>query len=137
MALFLVQKEVGQRMAATPPDMNLLSLAIGLWGTATKLLSVPPNCFWPQPDVHSQLIALTPHPENRSLTREQREGVLSFSKPFFQNKRKQIGGILKRTYRLTEDEVQSITGTIGISAHSRPQELSVQQWIQLTERLAA
>lgn len=135
-AVLLVQKEVGQRMTAQAPDMSLLSLSISLWGTATRLLNVPPNCFWPQPTVHSQLVLLTPHTPQHISTQE-REGILKIAQIFFQQKRKQIGGMIQREFSLSESEMKDLISTIHVTPTTRPQELTATQWQILAKALQA
>ncbi|MEX0649548.1 MAG: 16S rRNA (adenine(1518)-N(6)/adenine(1519)-N(6))-dimethyltransferase RsmA [Candidatus Andersenbacteria bacterium] len=130
-AMLLVQKEVGQRAVAIPPDMNLLSLAISLWGTAQKVLNVPPNCFWPQPTIHSQILLLAPHTPPY-LPVEKREATMGIARVFFQQKRKQIGGTLKRALHAPDTLLLQIESA-GISLDSRPQELSAEQWYTISK----
>ena len=40
-AVLMVQREVGERMVAQPPQAGLLSLAISVWGDAEIAMSVP------------------------------------------------------------------------------------------------
>ncbi|MEK7557414.1 MAG: rRNA adenine dimethyltransferase family protein, partial [Patescibacteria group bacterium] len=77
--VLLVQQEVAERMTAAPPAMNLLGLAVQLWGRADRLLSVPRSCFWPEPEVDSSLVVLTPHKE-QGLMQAEREKILGVAK---------------------------------------------------------
>ena len=132
--VLLVQKEVGQRMTAREPDTSLLSLSIALWGKAQKVLNVPPNCFWPQPTIHSQLVLLTPH-TNAQTSVEERENILEIAHVFFQQKRKQIGGMMQREFLVSDTEMSQILTTIQSTPTTRPQELSADQWKTLAEIL--
>lgn len=130
--VLLVQKEVGTRLAAAPPDMHLLSIAVQLWGSVKKLLTVPASCFLPPPAVDSQLISITPHtPE--LFTDEQREHTLKIAKVFFQNRRKQIGGVLRRQFKLSEQVMQEALQVVNLRPTQRPQEVSVEQWVALAQ----
>lgn len=131
--ILLVQKEVAQRATAQAPDMNLLSLAIGLWGTGAMLFNVGRNCFWPQPQVDSALIILTPDPTAAPI--QEREAILKVAKTFFQAKRKQMGGLLQRTHHLPAKKAEETVKKVGITLQSRPQELSIEQWCALTAAL--
>lgn len=136
-AVLLVQQEVGQRLTAAPPHMSLLTLAVQLWGEAHQVLAVPADCFWPAPQVSSQLVLLVPHRPERAVPVLQREALLAFARPFFQAKRKQIGGTLKRTYKLTTKKGNTLLLDAGINATQRPQELSVKDWLGLYESCRA
>ena len=139
--VLMVQREVALRLTAEPPNMNLLALAVQLWGKAHVVLNVPRNCFWPQPEVESSLVLLTPRKPQFPLLRQgsagqamtndqydEREELLDFVKPFFQAKRKQMGGVLRRAYNLSEDEATEKLKQAGIETSARPQEVSLEQW---------
>lgn len=126
-AILMVQREVGERLTAAPPNMNLLGLAAQLWGTLHPLLNVPRSCFWPSPEVDSMVVLLVPHgPEGAD--EQEREAVLKIAKVFFQHKRKQMGGVLKRDFGLAADRVEHILHAVDLAPTARPQEVSVAQW---------
>jgi 16S rRNA (adenine1518-N6/adenine1519-N6)-dimethyltransferase len=129
--VLLVQKEVGQRMTAQPPEMQLLGLSLQLWATTHLLLEVPRESFLPQPAVDSQLIMLVPH----ATPIENREAILQIAKIFFQNRRKQIGGVLKKQLKLSPEQVATLAATVGFSEQQRPQELGAAQWIDFEKHL--
>lgn len=133
--VLLVQKEVGERIVAQPPNMHLLSVAVQLWGTPQLLLQVPANCFWPQPKVASQLLLLTPH--ERPLPLIEREHILKVAKQFFQQRRKQLGGVLVSLYNLPRETVATKLKTLTIDPTQRPQELTLEQWQGLTDVFSA
>lgn len=60
--VFLVQKEVAERMVAQPgtPQYGLLSLRVAYHAQAEKLFDLPPGAFFPPPKVVSSLVRLTP-----------------------------------------------------------------------------
>lgn len=130
-AVFLVQQEVAERVVAHPPNMSLVGLAVQLWGTATIILQVPPSCFWPEPKVDSALVVLVPHePQSKN-----NELVLKIARPFFQAKRKQMGGVAQRTFKLSGDEVEVCFAEAGVGLQQRPQELGTEAWEKLTNVL--
>ncbi|APD09719.1 MULTISPECIES: 16S rRNA (adenine(1518)-N(6)/adenine(1519)-N(6))-dimethyltransferase RsmA [Thermus] len=60
--VFLVQKEVAERMTARPgsPAYGVLSLRVAHHARAEKLFDLPPGAFFPPPKVQSSLVRLTP-----------------------------------------------------------------------------
>lgn len=135
-AILTVQKEVGVRMMADAPDMNLMSLSVRLWGNAAKLLNIPPSCFWPQPHVTSQLMLLIPSVDAPLPDQDrERKQILSLAQTLFQTKRKQIAGALRKTLFIPEKNVSKILASCSISRNVRPQELTLNQWIQLAQVL--
>lgn len=117
--ILLVQREVAERLTAQPPNMNLMGLAVQLWGQAQIILEVPASCFWPEPEVDSNLVLMTPQEESIP----DREKVLAVAKICFQAKRKQLSGTLKRALG------------VNIPLTARPQELSVEEWQELVKRV--
>lgn len=132
-AIFLMQKEVAERIAYSENSISLPGLSVGLWGTAELLLQVPPSCFIPEPAVNSALIQIRPN--NDMLPLEKREQILSCAKPFFQAKRKQITHTLKNFYNKDADQIAFITNQLQISATLRPENLSVKNWVALCDIL--
>lgn len=132
-AIFMVQREVGQRLAAEVPNMNLLGLAAQLWGTVHPLLNVPQSCFWPIPAVDSQVILLVRRTDR--VAKAEREAVLRLARVFFQHKRKQMGGVLRRAFAWPPEQVNRTLQAVSIAPTARPQEVSVKQWRALTKRI--
>jgi 16S rRNA (adenine1518-N6/adenine1519-N6)-dimethyltransferase len=132
-AIFLMQKEVVDRLVTEQGNMSLLGLSLGLWGTATLLLRVPPSCFIPQPSVQSSLVLLQPN--SIRLPVEKREEIIAKAKPFFQAKRKQISTTMKRAYLKTDEEIDFITQQLSISKQARPQDISIDTWARLCDIL--
>jgi 16S rRNA A1518/A1519 N6-dimethyltransferase RsmA/KsgA/DIM1 with predicted DNA glycosylase/AP lyase activity len=49
-AILLMQREVGERLLAKPPQGQLIGLAVQLWGMAERLMKVPPHAFGIEPN---------------------------------------------------------------------------------------
>jgi len=133
-AVLLVQEEVAGRLTAGPGDMNLGALAVQLWGEATMLMRVPASCFFPPPEVTSAVVEL-----KRSKRRgdaSAREQTLAIAKHFFQAKRKQVGGTLRKKFNVPANQAEEILARALIDANKRPQEIGVEQWTILARELA-
>lgn len=131
--VLLVQKEVGDRVTAMPPDMSLIGVAVQLWGEAEKIMTVPPSCFWPQPKVTSELILITPHKHlDETATRE---SIIKIAKILFQGRRKQIGGMLSKQLHLDKTVVAEVLQKSDIQPIQRPQELTLEQWKKLHQEI--
>jgi 16S rRNA (adenine1518-N6/adenine1519-N6)-dimethyltransferase len=117
-----IQREVAQRLAAKPgsKDYGLLSVVAQALGTIEIVASLPPECFWPRPDVTSAMVLVRRRPD--PLTRDG-AGLALLCQRVFSKRRKQLGAILGRDHPLPAD----------VSATQRPEELSPQQFVQLLE----
>ena len=120
--ILTVQKEVAKRIIAKPPDMNLLALSVQLYSEPKIISYVSKGSFRPIPKVDSAIIKLTPHP---SIDTESVKKVLLLAKKAFAGKRKQ----LKNTVEL------DLLIKSRIKPESRPQELSLTDWLKIVSEV--
>ena len=117
----LVQTEVAERLAAKEGSKTR-GLA-GVWAQLdydVKIVrKVAASCFWPRPEIGSSVVRLVRHDRNAGLTPEERDLFHRLTKLAFEHRRKQLGSIFK-------DMIQST---------ARAEELSNEDWIQLTKGL--
>jgi 16S rRNA (adenine1518-N6/adenine1519-N6)-dimethyltransferase len=130
LVVLLIQREVGERLTAEAPNLSLISVAVRLWGQAEMILNVPADCFYPKPKVDSQLVLLSPNIDSHTSLAE-RERALKIIKRFFQAKRKQIGGVLKQQFKLSDTDTEKVLRLAKINRKQRPQEILPDQWLLL------
>lgn len=130
----LVQKEVGERIAAKPGQMSVLAVATQVQATAEIVKIVPPTSFIPAPKVDSTVIKITRRPE--MLTTDLK-AYMRLVKIGFASKRKQLKKTLPAQLQHTPEEIIHILEKISLPPTARPQELSVEQWEQLRLALDA
>jgi 16S rRNA (adenine1518-N6/adenine1519-N6)-dimethyltransferase len=96
-AVFLVQKEVALRLAASPGsrDYGLLSVETALYAQARLLFDVKPAAFHPPPKVDSALVLLEPRGEPVAADAGE---FLRFVARAFQHKRKTVRNNLAAFY---------------------------------------
>ncbi len=123
-AIVMVQREVAERLAARPgsghKDYGPLSVAVQAMCAVRRIMTLPPGCFWPPPQVDSAVVQLTRHAT--PLTDEPRK-LEAMAQQLFQKRRKQIGAILGRDRALPH----------GVEPAMRPEQLTVEQIIQLID----
>lgn len=97
-AVFLVQKEVAERIAATPGgrEFGYLSVECQLFAETEILFSVPRGAFQPPPRVESAVIRLTPR---TALAVSDPAAFLGFVSTCFRQKRKTLRNNLAAAYR--------------------------------------
>jgi 16S rRNA (adenine1518-N6/adenine1519-N6)-dimethyltransferase len=95
----MVQKEVADRLAATPGsrEYGLLSATAQLYARVEGLFTLPPGAFSPPPKVHSSVVRMIVSPKLESL-RVEEEGFVRFLKLSFGQKRKTLWNNLKIQY---------------------------------------
>lgn len=106
-AVFLVQKEVALRMAATAGsrDYGYLSVQTHTYAKATVLFEVPAKAFLPPPKVDSAVILLEPKPVPADA-----EQFLKFAMRAFAHKRKTLRNNLAPFYGKAAIEAQPEAG---------------------------
>ena len=94
--VLMVQREVGERLAATPGgrDYGLLSATAQLYARVEKLFTLPPGAFSPPPKVHSSVLRLTIEPKMEKLGVPEQE-FQEFLRLSFAQKRKTLVNNLK------------------------------------------
>ena len=131
--VLMVQKEVGQRITAKPPKMNLLAVAVQFYAKAEIADYVSKNCFWPKPKVDSAIIKITPK------TISTRPGLIdSFFKVVkagFTQPRKQILNNLANGLKLNKEEAKNWLLENKISPRQRPETLTIENWLILAKTL--
>ncbi|HLU36834.1 MAG TPA: 16S rRNA (adenine(1518)-N(6)/adenine(1519)-N(6))-dimethyltransferase RsmA [Thermomicrobiales bacterium] len=132
----MVQKEVAERMTATPGEMSLLGLATGLYADARIELVVPPDVFLPPPKVDSAVVVLDSRPELPG-TPEQRDRMFELATMAFQRKRKTLSNGLSQGLGLPKQEVDALLSSVGIDGMRRPQTFSVDEWLTIAGALPA
>jgi 16S rRNA (adenine1518-N6/adenine1519-N6)-dimethyltransferase len=115
-----IQREVADRLAASPgsKDYGTLSVIAQTASLVTIIAKLPPECFWPRPDVTSAMVSLTRLATPRS---DNIPALADFCQSLFEKRRKQIGAVLGRDGPWPE----------GILPTDRAEALSVDQLILL------
>lgn len=130
-----VQKEVARRIVAKTPDMNLLALSTAAYADASIIADVPASCFRPKPKVTSSIIKISRISEDffakNNITPEM---FFSVAKMGFSSKRKMLASTLRAF--ASRERLVEILANAGIAANSRPQELSPQNWADITRALS-
>lgn len=125
-AVIMVQKEVADRIAASPGsrDYGLLSATVQLFARADLLFTLPPGAFSPPPQVHSSVVRLTMAPRLDEL-RVEAEPFQEMLKLAFAQKRKTLANNLKAQY--DGKVVTAALKSAGIRAESRAEALSLEK----------
>lgn len=126
--LVMVQKEVGDRLAADPGSKiyGIPSVLTAYWGTARVVATVPPQVFLPQPNVDSALVRIDRHltpPIDAPFTSVER-----LVRAGFGQRRKMIRRSLSAF--MSSDDIEAA----GVNPTARAEELDLVQWGQLADQ---
>jgi 16S rRNA (adenine1518-N6/adenine1519-N6)-dimethyltransferase len=128
--VFMVQKEVSDRLTAQPGGKDYGPLAI--WSQLNYevkcIKNVSPTCFMPAPKVWSAVVRF----EKRAIPLAEVADYERFKKLIklsFTQRRKQIGSNLRKNH----PEFFQGLETCGIDPAARPEQISIQQWAALAD----
>lgn len=129
-AVFMVQKEVGQRLAAAPGNGHYGALSVWVQSYTRPHLEfvVGPSAFSPPPKVDSAVLSFEPLPPEALPARP--EALSRLLRICFQQRRKQLGGIFRRAGL---PELETALERTGLAPNLRPEALGKDDF----QRLAA
>jgi len=133
----MIQKEVAQRIIAQPPKMSLLAVSVQYYSKPEIIKIVPSQAFFPQPKVNSAIIKLLPidtrtGSENLDETLFFRVVNAGFSHP-----RKLLLNNLPYGLKIPKRDIQEILEQMNFLPNIRAQNLSLQEWKDLTNKIAS
>ena len=140
--VLMVQHEFGQRLSMNhPADVGSLGMTVALDWDVTEHHMVAPHHFSPQPAVQSQVIELRPHSKAFSVDKRLVRQTIHLA---FEQRRKKIRSTLKRAPKRIsrikgwhaqrwKDAMQTLQELEMMDA--RPEELTLDDWIQLAEKV--
>jgi 16S rRNA (adenine1518-N6/adenine1519-N6)-dimethyltransferase len=128
--VIMVQKEVGERMLGVKGSESVLSVATAIYAHVSKVVKVLPGAFTPPPKVDSVVLKLIPY-----ISEIDREKVISIAKVGFHNRRKQLHKNLSEEGLASSEGIKEILSGFGLSPLARAEELSLQNWIELSDRI--
>lgn len=130
--VLMVQKEVAQRLCASPPKMSLLAAATQFYADVKIIAKVSKNSFWPKPKVDSAILRLTPHGKYRHIDISKFFPVLHAG---FSHPRKQLLNNLNAELKISRDKINEALLTADLKPNQRAETLRVENWIKLASLL--
>lgn len=135
--VFLVQRELADRLAAAAGDeeYSALSAGVQLVARVEKLFGVKAGAFRPPPRVESAVVRITPRDVPLVRSPEEEVRVRALIQTAFQRRRQQIQRSLREGLDLEQAQVVAILEQAGIAPTARAEELGPDQFVTLA-RLA-
>ena len=130
--IMTVQREVAERICASPGKLSLLALSVQVYGKPILAARIQAEAFYPVPKIDSAVVRidLSPQPliPNPLLPL-----FFRLAKAGFSQKRKTLRNSLAGGLRLTPAQAANMLLAAGIDPQRRAETLSLEEWSRLTE----
>lgn len=138
----MMQKEVAQRLTAQPgtKQYGALTLAIEYQMTAEIVFNVSRRVFVPAPNVDSAIVVLKPRTTPLPVQPFNKQKLFGFIRGCFAHRRKSLWNNLQATIGkqpAVKEKMQAILTALAISPQTRPERLTLEQFIELANALHA
>ncbi|HYC88341.1 MAG TPA: 16S rRNA (adenine(1518)-N(6)/adenine(1519)-N(6))-dimethyltransferase RsmA [Thermoanaerobaculia bacterium] len=135
-AVFMLQKEVAERIVARPgtEPYGYLTLYVQAFASAKSIMTLEPKSFYPPPKVRSAVVVLDPRDPGLQSPREE---VLDLVSTSFRMRRKKLVNNLTGWRERTREEVLAAMRNAGIDEDARAETLSLAEFDRLTGQLSA
>jgi 16S rRNA (adenine1518-N6/adenine1519-N6)-dimethyltransferase len=127
-SVFLVQREVAERMAAREDteSYGALSVNVAVVANVEQVFTVPASAFRPPPKVESAVVRLTPRAQPL-VPVESLPAFRAFVQAAFGLRRKQMQRVLRTARGLSSDAAAALLARAEIDPAARPEVLSPQK----------
>lgn len=139
--VFLVQKEMGDRMTASCNSKDYSSFSI-LCQYSCRIEdggTLQPGSFYPAPRVASKIIVMSPL--NREEKLQNHALFVQLVRGLFSSRRKTLRNNIKRMasqgfYKLTFESLEGVFSSLQLDLSRRPETLKVEDYVALSNRIA-
>jgi 16S rRNA (adenine1518-N6/adenine1519-N6)-dimethyltransferase len=124
-AVFLLQREVADRLVAAPGTRSYGALSVNVQAVArvSRLFRVPAGAFHPPPRVDSAVVRVEPR-NDPVVAAEEEERFRAFVQGAFGFRRKQMRRVLRSLCGVTPDVALAMLDAAGIDPNARPETLA-------------
>ena len=128
--VLLIQKEVAEKICASYPKMNLLSISVKFYGKPEIISYVSKEDFIPEPKIDSAIIKITniKKPENVNI-----KNFFKLVKAGFSSKRKQLANNLSTKLYLNKEEIKTALTECDLDIQIRAERLQIEDWLKLLQ----
>ncbi len=123
-----IQKEVADRLMAKPSTKAYgpLTVIAQAFGNVGRIGTLGPGCFWPEPEVVSAMVSITPKARDRVEFAGDARGFARYVTELFSKRRKQLGTVFGRSH-----PAWPLLAIRGVAPDARSESLHVEQLITL------
>jgi 16S rRNA (adenine1518-N6/adenine1519-N6)-dimethyltransferase len=130
--VYLVQREVGERIVAAPGSdaYGALSVNVQAVARARLLFRVAPGSFVPPPKVESAAVRIDPRPDPVIMPAEE-SAFRRFVRNAFGMRRKQMRRVLREVLDIDAEAADVVLAASGIDPSARPETLSPEDFARV------
>ncbi len=142
--VFLVQREVAERISAKPGQMSFISVFVQFYGAPSVEQIVKPESFWPAPKVESAILKIVLD-KNPALEGSELKDFWRLARIGFSSRRKTLANNLAAGFfafgesavggHIPREKIKEILKSFGFTDKTRAQELSAEDWLKLRKKL--
>ncbi len=130
--VFLVQREVGDRLSAAPGSEAYGALSVTAQAVAhvDRHGRVPAGSFHPNPAVDSVIVSLTPL-DKPIVTSDEEPAFKALVQGAFSQRRKQMLRVVRSLFQIAAEPATSLINACAIDVTARPEVLAPQTFVDL------
>lgn len=133
-AVFMLQKEVANRVTAKPGDeeYGYLTLYVQMFASAKTLMTLDSKSFYPPPKVRSAVVVLDPRPPQYTADRDTLLDLISTS---FRMRRKKLVNNLTGWRGLARGDALSLIERAGVNVDARAETLGLGEFDRIAREV--
>lgn len=133
-AVFLVQREVAERVVAAPGSKTYGALSVNVQAAARAelVLQVPPGAFSPPPKVDSAVLRVTPR-HDPAVPEAAADSFRRFVIGAFGLRRKQMRRVVRTILSLDAERAEALLRRAGVDPDARPETLTPEEFAAVVQ----
>ncbi|MDI7275046.1 MAG: 16S rRNA (adenine(1518)-N(6)/adenine(1519)-N(6))-dimethyltransferase RsmA [Anaerolineae bacterium] len=130
-----VQREVAERMTASPGDMSLLAVGVQFYGRPRRVARIPAGAFFPAPKVDSAIVRIDVYPRP-PVEVDDIAWFFEVVRAGFGQRRKQLRNSLAAGLHVPTRQAEEALTRAGIEPTRRAETLSLEEWAAVSRELS-
>ena len=133
----MIQKEVADRLIAIPGQKNTgaITYSVYYYATSEGILEVPNNSFIPEPEVTSKVIKLNIRKEPIVKPKDKEKMFKIIKYAFMQKRKTLLNSLTNNKVFNNKQQGIEILNSLHINENIRPEELTLEQFAEISDNL--
>ncbi len=133
----MIQKEVADRLIATPGEKNTgaITYSVYYYATSEAILEVPNDSFIPEPEVTSKVIKLTLRKEPPVEVKSKGVMFKIIKSAFMQRRKTLLNALTNTKVFMSKEEGMKILNELGLDENIRAEKLTLENFSEITNKI--